>query len=70
MGLSLNKIHYLRCWGCLSLLNWIGVLTKKIGVLICTMKFPSSMFAPYLSKSTIQSYMECWYYAWTSAPNY
>ena len=28
MGLFFKKIHLLRCWGLLSLLNWIEALTK------------------------------------------
>ena len=30
MGLFLRKKHLLRCWGCLSLLNWIGALTLSL----------------------------------------
>ena len=30
MGSSLGKIIFLRCWGCLSLLNWIYALTLSL----------------------------------------
>ena len=30
MGLFLRKIHLLRCWVWLSLLNWIGALTLSL----------------------------------------
>ena len=30
MSLFLRKDHLLRCWGCLSLLNWIGILTLSL----------------------------------------
>ena len=30
VGLFLSKKHLLRCWGWLSLLNWIGVLTLSL----------------------------------------
>ena len=30
MGLFLRKKHLLRCWGWLSLLNWIGALTLSL----------------------------------------
>ena len=60
MGLFLRKNHLLRCWGWLSFLNWIGALisigttaSKKIGALICSMKFFSPKVALYLYKSTI-----------------
>ena len=53
--------HFLRCWGWLSLLNWIEAFTlsagksdsKKIGASIHSMKFFSSEVALYLYKSTI-----------------
>ena len=53
--------HLLRCWGWLSLLNWIEAFTlsagksdpKKIGASIHSMKFFSSEVALYLYKSTI-----------------
>ena len=30
MSLFLRKTHILRCWGCLSLLNWIGSPTLSL----------------------------------------
>ena len=30
VGLILRKNHLWRCWGCLSLLNWIGALTLSL----------------------------------------
>ena len=48
IGLFLRKNHILRCWGCLSPLNWIGTLTyisiaktacKKIGSSIVPWSF-------------------------------
>ena len=30
MGLFSKKNHFLRCWDCLSLLNWIGSLTLSV----------------------------------------
>ena len=66
----------------ISLLNWIGVLTlslllkyylycyssKKIGVLIRSMKFLSREVAPYLYKSTICPCMEYCCHVWAGAP--
>ena len=74
MGLFL-KNHLLRCCGWLSHLNWIGTLTslllkstsKKIGALICSMKFRSPEVALYLYKSTIQPCMEYWCQVWVGA---
>ena len=42
--------------------------SKKIGALICSMKFLSPEVALYLYKSTICPYMECCY-VWACAPN-
>ena len=76
MGLFLRENHILRCWGWgwLSLLNWIGALTpsyitKKIGVLIRSMKFLSPEFALYLYESTIRPCMEYCCHVWTGAPS-
>ena len=41
---------------------------KKIGALICSMKFLSPEAALYLYKSTIQPCMECCCHAWAGAP--
>ena len=83
MDLSLRKNHLLRCWGYLSLLNWIGALTfpmetetktssKQIIALVDSMKFTSPEVALYLYKSIIQPGMEycchAWADAWTTGP--
>ena len=41
--------------------------SKKIGALICSMKFLSPELALYLYKSTIRSCMEYCYHVWTGA---
>ena len=76
MGLLLRKNHLWRCWGWLSLLNWIGVLiyiakaaSKKIGASICTMKFLSSEVVLCLYISTIRSCVEYCCNAWIGAPS-
>ena len=43
--------------------------SKKIGVLICSMKFLSPEVALYLYKSTIQSCMEYCCHVWAGAPS-
>ena len=75
MGLCLKKNHLLRCWGCLSLLNWIGGLTlfvakitsKKVGALIYSMKSFSREVALYLCKSTTWPYMRQCCLVWAGA---
>ena len=62
MGLFLKEKHLLRCWGWLSLLNWIGAL-------ICPMKFLSPEVALYLYKSTIRPCIEYCCHAWAGAPS-
>ena len=42
--------------------------SKKIGALICSIKFISSEFTLYLCKSTIQPCMEYCCHAWAGAP--
>ena len=42
--------------------------SKKIGALICSMKFLSREVALYLYKSTICSCMEYCYHVWVGAP--
>ena len=42
MGLFLKKNHLLRCWSCLSLLNWIGALTLSL-----LLKVPSRKLEPW-----------------------
>ena len=44
--------------------------SKKIGALICSMKFRSSEFALYLYKSTIRPCMEYCYHVWARAPSW
>ena len=57
MGLFFMENYLLTLWDCLSLLHWTGALllpsvakivSKKIGVLIHSKKFPSSNVALYL----------------------
>ena len=43
--------------------------SKKIGALICSMKFLSPEVALYLYKSTIQPCMEYCYHVWAGAPS-
>ena len=62
MGLFLKEKHLLRCWGWLSLLNWIGAL-------ICPMKFLSPEVALYLYKSTIRPCMEYCGRVWAGVPS-
>ena len=72
----------LRCWGWLSVLNWIGAFklslllktaSKEIGALIRCMKFLSPEVAPeialYLYKSTIHPCIEYCYDVWAGAPS-
>ena len=66
MDLFLKKNDLLRCYGCLSLLNWIGALlniistaqtaSMKIRALIYSIKFFSPEVVPYLCKYTIQPF--------------
>ena len=43
--------------------------SKKIGALICSMKFPSPVVALYLYISAIRSCLEYFCHAWTGAPS-
>ena len=79
MGLFLRKNHLLRCWGLLFLLNWIGALilhlllktaSKKIGALICSMKFFSPEIALYVYKSAIWPCMEYCCHVLAGTPSY
>ena len=71
------KNHLVRCWSCPSFLNWIGALTlslvksasKKIGALICSVKFVSPKVALYLYKSIILHCMEHCCHVWAGAPS-
>ena len=79
MGLFLRKNHLLKCWGWLCFLNWIDwgayiisiakTVSKKIWVLICSLKFFSPEVALYLYKSTIQPCMEYCCHVWVSVPS-
>ena len=81
MGLFLGRNHLWRCWGWLSLPNWIEGLTvsyiisiaktvsKKIGALFCSLKFLSPEVALYLHKSTICPCMKYCCHVWAGAPS-
>ena len=77
INLFLRKNHLVRCWSCPSFLNWIGALTlslvksasKKIGALICSVKFVSPKVALYLYKSIIRHCMEHCCHVWAGAPS-
>ena len=67
MGLFLRKDHLLRCWGLTlsSKLDWSSYIisiaktaSKKIGVLIRSMRFLSHEVALYLYKSTMRPCIE------------
>ena len=78
MGLFLRKNNLLRCWG-LNFsfkLDWgsyiisiAKTVSKKIGALICSMKFLSAEVALYLYKSTMRPCMEYCCRVWAGAPN-
>ena len=70
MALFLQKNHLLRCWCCVSLLNWIGALALFLLLKVPPRKlkpwfFLWSLFFPkdacYLYKCTIWPCMECCY---------
>ena len=78
VGLFLRKNHLWRCWGCLSLLNWIGALTLSL-----LLKLPPRNLEPwfvlwsfspdvglYRCKSTIQPCMEHCCHVCTGAPSF
>ena len=79
MGLLLLKNHLLRCWGGVtfsSKFDWCSYIisiaksaSKKIGTLICSMKFLSPEFALYLYKSNIWPCMEYCCHVWAGSPN-
>ena len=71
------KNHLLRCWGSLSLLNWIEALTLSL-----LLKMPSRRlepysfyevfcpeFALYLCKSTMRPCMKYCFHVWAGAPS-
>ena len=64
MDLILRKSHLLRCWGCLSLLNWIG------GSYIMSMlKLPPIKLEPWFILELSQPCMEYFCHAWTGTPS-
>ena len=64
LGLTFSKLD----WG--SYIICIAkTVSKKIGALICSMKFLSSEVALYLHKSTIHPCMEYCCYIWVGAPS-
>ena len=64
LGLTSSKLD----WG--SYITFIGKTTsKKIGALICSMKFLSSEFVLFLYKSTIHPCMEYCCHVWAGAPS-
>ena len=78
MGLFWSENHLLRCWGLTfsSKLDWgcyiisiAKTASKKIGALICSMKFLSPEVALYLYKSTIGPCMEYCCHVWAGAPS-
>ena len=78
MGLFLRKNHPLRCWGWLSLLNWIGALALSLLLKLLprklepihSMKFLSPEVALYLYKSNIRPCMEYCCHIWAGAPSF
>ena len=78
MGLFLRKKTSFKMLGLTysSKLDWGSYIisiaktaSKKIGALICSMKFLSPEVALYLYKSTIWSYMEYCCHVWAGAPS-
>ena len=55
-------------WGS-CVISIAKMASKKIGTLICSMKFLSAEVALYLYKLTIQPYMECCCHVWAGAPS-
>ena len=74
MDLYLWKSLFLRCWACLSLLNWIGALTLSL-----LLKLPSRELEPWFVlsrevalchyKYTIRPCFEYFCHVWTGAPS-
>ena len=71
----MRKNHLLRClgglsskldWGC-YVISIAETASKKIGALICSMKFLSPEVAPYLYKFTIWSCIEYCCHVWVGA---
>ena len=55
-------------WGS-CIISIAKTASKKIGALICSMKFLSPEVAPYLYKSTIRPCMEYCCHVWAGAPS-
>ena len=78
MGLILRKNYPLRCWGWLSLLNWIGALKLSLLSKLTPRKLepwmvqwiPSPGVALYFYKSTKCLFMEYYCHIRTGAPSY
>ena len=71
MGLFLRR-NLLRCWGCLSHLNWIGALTLSLLLRLLPRNWSleaSSWGCSCLYKSTIRSYMD-YCHTWAGAPSF
>ena len=72
MGLFLSKNHLLRCpklnWGS-YIISIAKTASKKIGVLIRSMKLLCSEVALYLYKSAIRPCMEYFCHVWGGAPS-
>ena len=56
-------------WGC-YIISVVKTASKRIGDMICSIKFLSPEFALYLYKSTICPCMECCCHVWTGAPSF
>ena len=70
MGLLLRKNHLLRCWGWGSYIISIAkTASKKIRILICSIKFLSPEVALYLCKFTIHPCMEYCCHVWAGGPS-
>ena len=78
MALFLTKNHLLRCWGCLSRLNWIGALTLSLFLKVPPRKLEPCFFLCgffllrllCIYKSTIRPCMEYFCHVWAGAPRY
>ena len=65
----LRKIHLYKMLGLtlFTKLDWGSIFSRKIGALICSMKFLSPEVALCLYKSTIQPFMEYCCHVWAGA---
>ena len=69
MDLLLSKNYLLGCWGCLSLLNWIGALTLFLLLKLKPWFILWSFLFLYLYKSTILLCAEYCCHVWAGAPS-